>query len=92
MSDRLRWLTDWITSPNSFIDAILLAVFAETPPLLVLRVARVILPVSLPSCGAGDGWCGARPPVLRVLAGLPAHARDTCKTLRRCNARPGPIL
>jgi hypothetical protein len=45
MSDRLRWLTDWITSPNSLIDAILLVVFAVTLLLLVLRVARVILPV-----------------------------------------------
>ena len=45
MTDRLRRFTDWITRSNSLIDAILLAVLAATLLLLVLRVARVILPV-----------------------------------------------
>jgi hypothetical protein len=37
-----RWLTDWITSPNPLIDAILLAVLAATLLLSVLRVAHVL--------------------------------------------------
>jgi hypothetical protein len=45
VSDRLRWLTDWITKSPPLIDAILLAVLAATLLLLVLRIARVILPV-----------------------------------------------
>jgi hypothetical protein len=45
MTDRLRRFTDWITSPNPLIDAILLAILAATLLLSVLRVARVILPV-----------------------------------------------
>jgi hypothetical protein len=46
VTDRLRRFTDWITSrPTPLIDAILLAVLAATLLLLVLRVARVILPV-----------------------------------------------
>jgi hypothetical protein len=45
MTDRLRRFTDWISSLNPLIDAILLAVLAVTLLLMVLRVARVILPV-----------------------------------------------
>ena len=45
MTDRLRRFTDWITNPTPLIDAILLAVLAVTLLLMVLRVARVILPV-----------------------------------------------
>jgi hypothetical protein len=42
MTDRLRRFTDWITSPNPLIDAILLAVLAATLLLSVLRVAHVL--------------------------------------------------